>query len=152
MRPRHIYIPLIVGALTPSLVVLALEMYGQKRPAGLPPPGSLWGAVYLAALTLIPFAALIPATKAFSARLTGWRLECVFWGGLVAVTAFTVFGHAAVWWPLYFRGYRMSSTAVIAFLFIPFYSLGALAVGLLVGYVISLVAYVFPRGGSPWSS
>jgi len=68
----------------------------------------------------------------------------------IAITAFTAWGHAAVWWPLYFRGYRMSSTAVIAFLFIPFYALGALAVGLLVGYVISLVAYVFPRGGSPW--
>src|SRR5262245_59712237 len=55
-------------------------MYRQKRPAGLPPPGSLWGAVYLAALTLIPFAALIPATMAFSARLTGWRLGMRFLG------------------------------------------------------------------------
>jgi NhaP-type Na+/H+ or K+/H+ antiporter len=33
----------------------------------------------------------------------------------------------------------MSSTAVVAFLFIPFYALGALLVGLLLGYVKSAV-------------
>src|SRR5215831_6353061 len=65
----------------------------------------------------------------------------------IAITAFTAWGHAAVWWPLYFRGYRMSSTAVIAFLFIPFYALGALAVGLLVGYVISFGCLRFSSRG-----
>ena len=46
--------------------------------------------------------------------------------------------HAAVWWPLYFGGH-MSSTAVVAFLFIPFYALGFLVIGLVIGYLISLL-------------
>src|SRR5262245_9956299 len=138
MKPRHIYIPLIAGAVTPSAVVFFLEMFGSRRPPSRPPSGTTLSADFIfIALTLIPFVVLIMATATVSAKLRGWRLECVFWGGLVAVTGFTAYGHASVWWPLYFGGH-MSSTAVVAFIFIPFYALGALLVGLFVVYVISL--------------
>jgi len=144
VKPRHLYISLIVGLVTPWAVVGALEMLGQRRVPWGPPPSIRTGDIFLTAIALIPFAALIPATKLISLKLTGWRLECVFWCGLLAVTAFTAYGHVMVWWPLYFGG-RMSSTAVIAFLFIPFYALGALIAGLIVGYVISLLG-LLPAG------
>lgn len=137
VKPRYFYISFIVGLATPWAVVVALDVLGTRRPPTLPPSSDLTGTILFNALAFIPFAALIIAMKVISAYLTGWRLECVFWCGLVAITAFTASGHASVWWPLYFGG-RMSSTAVIAFLFIPFYALGALIAGLIVGYVISL--------------
>jgi hypothetical protein len=44
--------------------------------------------------------------------------------------------HVSVWYPLYGPGH-VSSTAVIAFIFIPFYCLASLCVGLVVGWLIS---------------
>src|SRR5262249_22501250 len=148
MKRRYIYLPLIVGALTPTSIVLILEMVGRRRPR--PPLNHLLVLqIYITAFALIPFVALMIATKVISAKLTGSRLECVFWGGLLSIWGFTAYKHLMVWWLPYF-GSRKFPIEVVAFLFIPIYALGALAVGLLVGYVISLVAYVFPRGGSPW--
>jgi hypothetical protein len=95
---------------------------------------------------LIPFAGLVLAMKVVYPYLPRWRLECVFWSGLLAITAFTAYGHASVWWPLYFGG-RMSSTAVVVFLFIPIYALGVLVLGLAVGYLISFVPLLVNRRG-----
>src|SRR5262245_44385463 len=86
MKPRHIYTPLIVGILTPSAVVLALDILSQRRVPGPPSGTTLSGDIFFTALALIPFAGLILAAKIVSAKLTGWRLECVFWGGLLAIT------------------------------------------------------------------
>jgi hypothetical protein len=142
MKPRYAYIPLAVGVLTPYAVVFALEIFGHNRIGSSPmsPTSNPVGDLWLVAFTLIPFVALIVATTAVSTKLSPWRLECVFWGGLIAVVAFTAYGHVSVWWPLYFGGH-MSSTAVVAFLFIPFYALVPLAAGMAIGYVISLVAH-----------
>ncbi len=45
--------------------------------------------------------------------------------------------HVSIWYPLYTGGH-IALTAAIAFLFIPFYCIPALAVGLLVGWIVSL--------------
>jgi len=59
-------------------------------------------------------------------------------GGLIGASNFMIAAHSAVWYPLYGGGH-MSSTAVIAFVFIPFFCLGPLAVGLLAGWAVSLI-------------
>lgn len=51
-----------------------------------------------------------------------------------------ILGHVAVWYPLYGGGH-MSSTAVIAFFFIPFYCIAAMAIGLLIGWAVSLLPF-----------
>ena len=58
----------------------------------------------------------------------------------MGILVLMVFGHVAVWYPLYSEDH-MSSTAVIAFFFIPFYCLGTMAIGLLIGWVISLLLF-----------
>jgi len=144
VKPRYYYMPLLLGVFTPPGAVLWLEMYGPKHP--LSPPFYFFD--FFAVLALIPFLVLIGATKIISAVLTQpERTECIFWGGLLGATTLTAYGHATVWWPLYFGGH-MSSTAVVAFLFIPFYAIGAMIVGMLIGGLISVAIGLWP-GSSP---
>ena len=88
----------------------------------------------------IPFAILIGLAALLSGSIKGKVLDCLFFGGLVGILVLMVFGHVAVWYPLY-SGDHMSSTAVIAFFFIPFYCLGTMAIGLLIGWVISRLPF-----------
>ena len=103
LKKRHIYLPVIFGALTPSLVIFILEVsVGHVSPVR--------------------------------------SLDFLFVGGLVGILVLMVFGHVAVWYPLYGGGH-MSSTAVIAFFFIPFYCIAAMGIGLLIGWVISRLSF-----------
>ena len=145
LRKRHIYLPVILGFLTPSLVIFILEVFvGNMSPArSIADILSRQFAhghnlFLLMAFGLIPFAILIGATALFSRKLKGRQLDCVFTGGLVGILALMIFGHVAVWYPLYSGG-RGSSTAVIAFLFIPFYCIVTMGIGLLIGRAVSLL-------------
>jgi len=90
----------------------------------------------LAAFGLIPFVALSAVCFVAARWLSPSRLACVAGGGLLGILLLMIPAHAAVWYPHYGGG-RMSSTAAIAFLFIPFYCLATLCVGLIVGWLIS---------------
>lgn len=127
--------------MTPPGVIFVLNLIRTPRIKMMP----LDGVDFLTVLALIPFVALIFAIRIIS--LKGWRLECVFWGGLLAVTGFTAYGHVMVWWPIYFGGH-MPSTSAVTFLFIPFYALVPLALGLFVGHVISLLGVLMLRIGN----
>ena len=87
-------------------------------------------------LSLVPFVALILVTWLISLKTTGARLDCIFWGGFIGVLGLTLIGHFGVWYPLY-SGKHMSSTAVIAFMFIPLYGLFTLVIGAFIGWGIS---------------
>jgi hypothetical protein len=148
MKRLHIYLPLVAGILTPSLVIFVLKVFVGRRFVGRVSP--LTAAIdilhrqfaagqnlfLLMLFAMIPFVALVLVIKIISSKLNGVRLECIFWGGFIAVWGLTVYGHFSVWYPLYAPGRRMSSTAVIAFLFIPIYCLFFLAIGLVIGYLI----------------
>jgi hypothetical protein len=69
------------------------------------------------------------------------RLACVTLGGLLGILAFMIPAHVSVWYPLYGGGH-MASTAVIAFVFIPFYCIATLALGLLAGWAVSLIPFL----------
>ena len=146
LQKRHIYLPVIFGVLTPSLVIFVLEVFVGN----MSPTRSVADILYrqfaaghnlflIMAFGFIPFAILIGATALFSLKLKGKQLDCVFIGGLVGILAFMIPTHVSVWYPLY-SGRHMGSTAVVAFIFIPFLCIGTMGIGLLIGRVISLLA------------
>jgi len=147
LRKRHIYLPVIFGALTPSLVIFVLGVFvGHVSP--IRSAVSILEKQFAEGENLflimvfgfIPFAILIGLTALLSRTIKGQRLDCLFVGGLVGILVLMVLGHVAVWYPLYGGGH-MSSTAVIAFFFIPFYCIAAMSIGLLIGWVISRLPF-----------
>lgn len=142
---------LAVGLLTPSLVIFCLAVF-----VGHIGPGAALADVLrrqfaegdnlflLAAYGLIPFVALCVVCLAASRRLSPPRLACVALGGLAGILAIMIPAHVSVWAPLYGEG-DMSSTAVIAFVFIPFLCAAGLVPGVLTGWLVSLLP-AFRRG------
>lgn len=149
-----IVIPLVTGLVVPSLVILYLEVFvghispsiALERVLGRQfSEGS--NLFLLAGFGLLPFVALSAICSVAATRLTPARLACLGIGGLFGILALMIPSHMSVWYPLYGVG-RKSSTAVIAFLFIPFFCLGTLAIGLIFGWLISLLS-VFGHARQP---
>lgn len=152
MKQRYIYISLVAGLSAPLLVTFMLQELVGRAPymrgvfrTYFENEGT---AVFGLGLPLIPFAALLVLMWWISLYIKETRrLDCIFWGGLIAVWGFTVWAHCSVWYPLY-AGQRVSSTMAVAFLFIPFYALVPLAIGLLIGYGVSFLP-PFKEGKPP---
>lgn len=132
-----------IGLILPSLIIFCLEIF-VGRIAPLTSLADILRRQFaeghnlflIAAFGLIPFAALSAICFVASRWLTPRRLACVAIGGLLGILLLMIPAHVSVWYPLYGPGH-MSSTAVIAFVFIPFYCLATLGVGLLTGWLIS---------------
>ncbi len=140
------FVFLAIGLVTPSLIIFCLEIFvGHINPVTsiadiLRRQFAEGHNLFLLALFgLIPFAALSMACFVAARRLESSRLACVAIGGLLGILGLMIPSHIAVWYPLYGPGHA-SSTAVIAFLFIPFYCIATLCVGLLIGWLVSLLA------------
>ena len=147
LRKRHIWLPAILGVLTPSLVIFLLEVFVGH----ISPIRSVLSILerqfaeghnlfLIMVFGFIPFAILIGITVILSRTVKGKRLDCLFIGGLLGILVLMVLGHVAVWFPLY-GGSHMSSTSVIAFFFIPFYCIGTMGIGMLIGWVISRLPF-----------
>ncbi len=141
---------LAIGLLTPSLIIFCLEIFVGHIHALTSITDILHrqfaeghNLFLIAAFGLIPFAALSAVCFVVARWLHPPRLACVALGGLLGILLLMIPSHAAVWYPLYGGG-RMSSTAVIAFIFIPFYCLATLGVGLIVGWLISRLSRFHP--------
>jgi len=134
-----------IGLVSPSAIIFCLEVFvGHIGPITsiadiLRRQFAEGDNLFLIALFgLIPFALLSAVCFLAARRLHSSRLACVAVGGLLGILALMVPGHIAVWYPLYGPGH-MSSTAVIAFIFIPFYCIATLCVGLFLGWLVSLL-------------
>lgn len=135
-----VLLPLVVGLVTPSLIILALDVFVAGTSVGTA-AGSVLSRQFaeghnlflLAAFGLIPFAllSLILLLVARSERNRG-RLPGLSITGMIGALALMIPSHVSVWFPLYGGGH-MSSTAVIAFLFIPFLCCVTMGLGLLIG-------------------
>ncbi|HET6407464.1 MAG TPA: hypothetical protein VFG14_06250 [Chthoniobacteraceae bacterium] len=134
-----------IGLVLPSYIILCLEVFIGR----ISPLASIAGILerqfahghnlfLIAAFGLIPFAVLSVACFVAARWLNASRLACVAVGGLLGILVLMIPAHVSVWYPLYGPG-RMSSTAVIAFLFIPFYCIATLCIGLVVGWFVSLL-------------
>lgn len=132
-----------LGLILPSLIIFCLEIFVGH----IPPLTSITDILHrqfaaghnlflIAAFGLIPFATLSAICFVAARWLSPSRLACVAVGGLLGILLLMIPAHVAVWYPLYGPGH-LSSTAVIAFIFIPFYCLASLAIGLLLGWLIS---------------
>jgi len=142
-----------IGFVTPSSIILLLEItVGGIRPS------VAWANVLhrqfaeghnlfsLAILGLIPFVVLAIATIFISRERNPRQYACVVACGLLGILALMIPMHISIWYPLYGGGHA-SSTAVIGFLFIPFYCLVTLAVGLQVGRTFAM--HPFFNGARP---
>lgn len=132
-----------IGLVTPSLVIFCLMVFV----GGIDPMTSIvdisrrqfaqgHNLFWLAVFGLIPFIAHSIVCFVAAQYVDSRGLACVAIGGLVGILAYMVPGHASVWYPLYGPG-RMSSTAVIAFVFIPFLSIGPMCIGQFTGWLVS---------------
>lgn len=141
-----ICLPLATGLVTPSAIIFCLEVFvGCVSPIAAIQDIELrqfaegHNLFLLAVVGLIPFALLSAILLVVGRHLSASRMACIAIGGLIGILAFMIPSHVAVWYPLYGGGH-MSSTAVIAFLFIPFYCLVTLVVGVLIGWAISCLS------------
>ncbi|MFN2541989.1 MAG: hypothetical protein ABR514_07460 [Chthoniobacterales bacterium] len=149
LSPKFLWaiLPLIVGILTPSVIVFALETTVGRiaftqalADVASRQFGEGENLFLLAVVSLIPFLVLSIFCLIAARFLPPARLVAVLLGGLVGILALMVPAHVSAWWPIYAGGH-VSSTSAIAFLFIPIYCIGALAVGLVIGWAISLVPF-----------
>jgi hypothetical protein len=139
---------LIVGVVTPSIVILLLEItVGDIAPSismkdiaqrQFAEGHNLFS---LAMFGLIPFVALSILLFDLSRKLTTPRF-CFFAAcGLIGILSLMIPAHASVWRPLY-TDEHASSTAVIAFIFIPFYCLATMGIGISVASLSLMPAWI----------
>jgi len=140
-------ITLGLGFVTPSLIIFFLEItVGGINPAAS--AADIWHRQFaeghnlflLAAIGLIPFAVHSIVIFVVARTRTPRQLACIVLGGLIGILALMIPCHASIWYPLYSHGHA-SSTAVIGFLFIPFYCLITLAIGLFFGRSVCQLPY-----------
>lgn len=147
MRKAYFLLPIVVALVTPSLVIFCLEVFV----GGISPIAAIrdiahrqfasgHNLFFLAALGSIPFVVLIAILKVASTRLSPRRVSALLVGGLVGILALMVSTHIMVWYPMYGPG-RMSSTSVLAFLFIPFYCIPTMFVGLATAWLVSRTSW-----------
>jgi len=138
-----VLIPLFIGIITPSLIIFALEI----TTGHIQPLVSLKQITHrqfasgenlflLAIIGLIPFVILSSFLQCMRLKLATAGLCCVMICGLIGILSFMIPAHIGVWKPLYTHEH-MSSTAVIAFFFIPIYCTITMLVGLGLGFGIS---------------
>jgi hypothetical protein len=135
--------PLVVGFATPSLVIFVLQVWVGGRTPGTAMQdiaGRQFAAGHnlflLAAWSLIPFLVLSALLLIQPTSFSRSRVACLSVFGLLGILGLMVPAHWAVWAPLY-NGGRMSSTAVVIFIPLPFLCLVTMLPGLAVGWLVS---------------
>jgi len=132
MKAHHFLIPLVAGVLTQPGVVLVLETLSRRHAASVV-------TLSLVVLTTICFVRffLTVAVFSFGHGIKGLRLECLFWGGFIAMWLMAAYTHFDVIKPIYFGGH-MSSTSSLAYVFaMPPLMFVAMLVGLVIGGFVS---------------
>jgi hypothetical protein len=149
-------LPLFVGLVTPSAIILALETIVGRTSF----QAAFWDIAsrqfakgenlfLLALIGLVPFILLSIFSFVAAWFLSQRRLACVSLGGLTGILGLMIPLHVSVWYPLYGGG-QVYSTSAIAFLFIPFYCVVTLILGMVLGWAVSLLPSVrAPRRPGP---
>jgi hypothetical protein len=140
-------LPLAIGLPAPSIILLCVQIFVGGVPIAAAVEDVLDGQFangrnlfMLSVIGLIPFAVLSGILSRQAGRNTVRTLYALCIGGLLGMLGLMVPGHVSVWYPLYGPG-RMSSTAVIAFVFIPLYCTATMFVGLGCGHMVSRIRW-----------
>jgi len=135
--------PLVVGFVTPSLVIFTLQVcIGGRTPdtAIQDIAGSQFAEGHnlflLAVWGLIPFLVLSVLLLVQPASFPRSRIACLSIFGLLGILGLMVPTHWEVWAQLY-NGGRMSSTAVVVFIPLPFLCLVTMLPGVAIGWLVS---------------
>lgn len=145
MRSVGLLSLIAIGLVTPSLVIFYLETSLGNIPRAVAlchimerqfAPGE--NLFILALIGLMPFFVLSIILYFLSHKFETKRFWCLLVFGLCGILALMIPAHISVWRPLY-TGNHMSSTAVIAFVFIPIYCTATMFLGMGIGWVISLL-------------
>lgn len=148
-----VILPLVVGLIAPSLIILMLELFvGHIGPIEIEDVAVLGGRQFnlgrilfgVTLFGLIPFVVLSSVCFIQSKRITRTRLSCLGIGGLLGILFLMVPAHHSVWYPLC-AGKHMRSTAFIVLFFTPFCCLFTLGIGLLLGWIASLLPFLQRR-------
>ena len=135
-------LPLVVGLVTPSLIILVLDVFVARTAVGKA-VASIFARQFAEGdnLFLIAALGLIPFVLLFVILLIGYRgakdrdrLPTLSVAGTIGALALMIPAHVAIWFPLY-NGEHLSSTAVIGFIFIPFVCCVSMIIGLAIGLV-----------------
>lgn len=147
-------VPTVVAFITPALIIFFLQVViGGISPLDaikdiavrqFAPGHNLF---VIALFGFIPFAILIGILFRVSRTLTARRVYCLLVGGILGILALMIYGHVSIWYPLYGGGH-MSSTAVIGFIFIPFFCIPTMLAGLALGWGISLFPWFRKENGA----
>ncbi len=145
---------LIVGFATSSLTLLAVQIFVGGIPLGTAYADIIFqqfatghNLFIFALIGLIPFVALLMKMLSISKKYNARKCYALYLSGLIGILGFMIPSHVDVWYPLYGPG-RMSSTAVVAFMFIPFWCIGTMLIGMFVGRQIIKIKWfqAFPAG------
>jgi hypothetical protein len=148
-------LPLAIGVFVPSGVIFALEAMLTEKTVGqvLSDIASRQFAegenlFLLAVFGLVPFVVLSVALLFVHRSRHGRpRLRWMAIGGLVGILALMIPMHVLVWLPLYTNA-DMGSTAVLAFLFIPWLCCASLIIGLGTAELLFRRRYGVARSGA----
>jgi hypothetical protein len=131
--------PLVVGIVTPALVLFTLQVLegGRTLATAIPDnPEKFIAFSLLTAWCLIPFAILSALLLVQPANFPRRRIACLSIFGLLGILVLMVPAHWSVWAPLY-TGEHMSSTATIVFVPLPFLCLVTMLPGLAIGWLVA---------------
>ena len=143
-RKICVWLPVVVGLLTPSAIRFGVHLVVGRAPLSDALADIILGQFVtdnlflLALIGLAPFATLSVFLGWYVKRHSAVSSYFLCFGGLFGILALMIPGHISVWYPLY-AGERMSSTAVVAFVLIPIYCMATMAMGLLLGWLASLM-------------
>lgn len=152
-RTGALLFSLLVGIAVPSVIIVVMETTLGETPL-FPAIGEVGRRQFaagenlflIAILGLMPFVLLTGCLRFLSSRLNAYRFTILLVFGMLGILALMIPAHVSVWRPLY-ADESMSSTAVIAFVFIPVYSVLTMLIGLCVGWGISLLPFIRKADG-----
>ena len=141
MRVRYMVLSAVAGVFTPVGMDTLLQSCAGRRSLLFPSDNMVTldflDLYMLTLVTFIPFGALMLLMCAVTFLSDKRKVAYIFWGGFLPVLGFTLFTHFAVWFPLYDPYLRSRSTAPVAFVFMPFYCMILLPIGMVVGFILS---------------
>jgi len=145
MNKKLIFTPIIIGLISPSLVIFYLQVFvaDYTITASLSDIMSHQFAAghnlfLLAFIGLIPFALLSVILFYYEKKNSKIKTSILMFSGLIGILMLMLPAHYSIWYPLY-EPNHMSSTAVIAFLFIPIYCVLTMFIGIFIGTKINKI-------------